>query len=346
MDNKPILTIGIPTYNGSRTIKDMLDILLPQCDDRVEILISDNCSIDSTPEIIREYKKKYPCVVYSKNEMNIGTDGNIITCLEKADGKFVWLMSDDDIATEGSVEEILSYLKKYPDIGLVYLTTVHFRGRYTGVKNCQIREPIANCNVYTLDKKQFMHYAGKDWGFLSSFIISKQHYKAINDPMQYAGTLWLQSYIHALCAKGSDTYIGVIAKPCVGAGIYVNIANFDSALVNGVAYKKLLDFMSVKAGFDKRQLEKLYCWRMCLLGRHDILKEKASGKHKLNKKLLFKCMWKYPKAWITLFPFYIVPDGLCRISMKLYRKRKGLQGDIVVNRPNDSGNERYGSNMN
>ncbi len=342
MDDKLILTVAIPTYNGSKTIRNMFDILLPQCTENVEVLISDNCSTDSTPKIVREYQVKYPFISYWRNEENIGTDGNIIKCFERAVGEFVWLLSDDDIAIEGSVSEIISFVNQHKELGLIYLTTVHFRGKYAGVQHCQIRKPVAEKNICTTNKKDFMHYAGKDWGFMSSFICSKARYDQIKNPSQYTGTLWLQSYIHTLCAIGNVTLLGVISKPCVGAGIYINTANFDSAQVNGVAYKKLLDFMSEKAGFDKKQLEDLYCWRMCLLGRHDIVKEKASGKHKLNKKLLFQCMWKYPKAWLTLFPFYLVPDGICKKGMEAYRKRKGIKGQITINRPNDSGNEKYG----
>ena len=52
MDNEKLLTIAIPTYNGANTISNMLEILLPQCDERVEILISDNASTDNTKLII------------------------------------------------------------------------------------------------------------------------------------------------------------------------------------------------------------------------------------------------------------------------------------------------------
>ena len=51
---EPLLTIAIPTYNGSKTIRNMLDLLLPQCNDQVELLISDNCSTDNTEVIIDE----------------------------------------------------------------------------------------------------------------------------------------------------------------------------------------------------------------------------------------------------------------------------------------------------
>mgnify|MGYP002436757548 len=54
MKNQPVLTIAIPIYNGERTIKNMLDILMPQCNEKIEVLVSDNCSTDSTPNIIKE----------------------------------------------------------------------------------------------------------------------------------------------------------------------------------------------------------------------------------------------------------------------------------------------------
>ena len=44
MKNQPVLTIAIPIYNGERTIKNMLDILMPQCNEKIEVLVSDNCS--------------------------------------------------------------------------------------------------------------------------------------------------------------------------------------------------------------------------------------------------------------------------------------------------------------
>ena len=59
MDNEKLLTIAIPTYNGAKTIANMLEILLPQCDERVEVLISDNASTDNTKLIIDKYIEKY-----------------------------------------------------------------------------------------------------------------------------------------------------------------------------------------------------------------------------------------------------------------------------------------------
>ena len=61
---KPLITVGIPTYNGSKYISETIDSILIQMEfvpeGFVEILISDNCSDDDTAKIIAGYCKKYP----------------------------------------------------------------------------------------------------------------------------------------------------------------------------------------------------------------------------------------------------------------------------------------------
>lgn len=333
MNQKPLLTIAIPTYNGGKTIRNMLDLLLPQCSCETEVLISDNCSTDNTEVIITEYKERWPDIVYRRNNVNIGPDANFLQCMKMANGDFTWLVSDDDIVVEGAVEKILNFLVAHKDVGLVYLTTRDFRGRYISSEQCTVHKPEVEEDLCTKDKIEFMRYAGAYWGFMSSYICNTERFGRIVEPERYFGTYWLQSYIHALCAAGEETRLGVVKGPCVGAGVYINTANFDSALVNGVYYKRMIDFMIENAGFDRKQLDDLYINRLCLLGRHDIIKEKASGRKKINKGLLFRCTYKFPKAWITLYPACLVPSFICKPAMKFYRNRKGISDEIRVNRP-------------
>lgn len=62
-----VLSVAIPTYNGSRYIRETLDSIIAQVDDIskvVEIVISDNASTDQTLEIIKDYQKKYSFIKY------------------------------------------------------------------------------------------------------------------------------------------------------------------------------------------------------------------------------------------------------------------------------------------
>lgn len=342
MKHKPLLTIAIPTYNGSRTIRNMLDLLLPQCNNQVQLLISDNCSTDSTEEIIAEYKMKWGNIEYYRNEENIGPDANFLQCMRMAEGHFTWLVSDDDIVVEGAVDKIIAFLAEHMDVGLVYLTTRDFRGTYDGVDKCTIHKPEVQANLYTQNKVEFMKYAGSYWGFMSSYICNTERFRQINNPEQYYGTYWLQSYIHASCAIG-DTMLGVIKGPCVGAGVYVNNANFDSSLVNGTYYRKMIDYMIDDAGFDRKQLLSNYKRRLLHLLRHDVIKEKALGIHRINRLHMLSETYKFFEAWITIYPLLLVPNCICRSSMKLYRKVKKIDGPIRINRP-ETGYEK--SNIN
>ena len=52
------LTVGLPVYNGARTLRETLDALLAQTYPSFEVLVSDNASTDSTPQILAEYVER------------------------------------------------------------------------------------------------------------------------------------------------------------------------------------------------------------------------------------------------------------------------------------------------
>lgn len=331
-----LLTIAVPTYNGARTIKNMLDILLPQVDDRVEVLVSDNCSTDETPQIIAAYREKYPFIKYVRNEENLGADRNCLKCVYLAKGKYLIFISDDDIIVEGAIAKIIAFLYQHNDISLAYLETVGFTDHYINVAHCnefrgqskKVRESLT-----TTDKKTFMQYVGRQLGFLSSFVYDTQRCKSIEDAEKFYDSYWLQGFIQVLCSDKKDDVLGVIAGPCVAAGSYGIMSNYDYAKVEGVYYKRLVDFAIDKAGYDKRQLYKLWLWHACYVSSREIIKEKSMGISKTSAKDLFDQFKGYPYAWIHLFPYLIIPAPVCRFILKTVRKLQGRPFTSYVNRP-------------
>ena len=53
--NKPLVSIGLPTYNSSKTISKVLDNIINQTYKNIEIIISDNHSQDSTIQMVQKY---------------------------------------------------------------------------------------------------------------------------------------------------------------------------------------------------------------------------------------------------------------------------------------------------
>jgi hypothetical protein len=111
-DLKPILTIAIPTYNRSSQLEelysDFLSKIVFDYKDYVEIIVLDN----SDAEIAKYNKMIFPnkSVRYLKNEINVGFSGNIINCVKEANGKFLWLISDDDYVDYDSFCKFIEYL--------------------------------------------------------------------------------------------------------------------------------------------------------------------------------------------------------------------------------------------
>lgn len=334
-NGEKLLTIAIPTYNGAATIKNLLEILLPQYDPRVEILISDNCSTDNTPQIINEYIKRYPFIRYIRNESNMGADCNFLQCMRLATGRFTLLVSDDDIIVENAVGKILDFLSENPDLSLAYLEAVGFKDKYIDWKHChRYKEfsPAMKKSIVTTDKRQFMHYAQRLWGFTSTYIWSTVRFSQIENPEQYIGTYFMQSYIHILCSNRQDDRLGLIAGPCIAVGEYGIIGNYDTALVEGIYYKRMLKF-AIENGYDKKQLCRYYIWKICFLGRIAVIKERVAGVRKTKISNLIKCSWYSPRAWISLYPVIILPKFICRMIFVSYRRLHKRDCITYVNRP-------------
>jgi glycosyltransferase involved in cell wall biosynthesis len=92
----PRVSIGVPVYNGQKYIRDTLDSLLAQTFTDFEILVTDNCSTDSTPQIVAEYSSRDPRVQYIRNQTNVGPARNYKVSMDLARGEyFKWNPADD-----------------------------------------------------------------------------------------------------------------------------------------------------------------------------------------------------------------------------------------------------------
>lgn len=92
-----LISVIIPVYNSEKYIKQTLDSILEQTYGRFEIVIVDDCSNDSTEEIIKSYMKEYMEIVYYRQEKNMGAGVARNKALEIAKGRYVAFLDSDDI---------------------------------------------------------------------------------------------------------------------------------------------------------------------------------------------------------------------------------------------------------
>ena len=97
--NIPCVSIGMPVYNGEKSIREALGFLLAQTFSDFELIISDNASTDATEAICREYMEKDSRIRYARQTENRGAVANFQFVLNEAQGEyFMWAAYDDEWA--------------------------------------------------------------------------------------------------------------------------------------------------------------------------------------------------------------------------------------------------------
>ena len=120
------LTIALPTFNRERLLDQQLEWLsqaIKRYENEVEIIISDNCSEDRTPEVIERWKSAFAGTTLrlNRNHRNLWAVRNIARCMQMARGRHVWVISDDDPIKSEAIGYVLDRLTKTPDLALIVL---------------------------------------------------------------------------------------------------------------------------------------------------------------------------------------------------------------------------------
>ena len=120
---EPLVTIGMPVYNGARHLRATLDSLLAQTLGDFELIISDNASTDETEAICRSYARADSRIRYHRADVNIGAPGNYRRAFELSSSPyFKWANADDVVASE-FLERCLPVLSRDAEVGLAYART-------------------------------------------------------------------------------------------------------------------------------------------------------------------------------------------------------------------------------
>lgn len=105
-----LLTFAIPCYNSQDYMENCIKSLLPGGDD-VEILVIDDGSKDSTPEIADAYAKKYPGIVRAIHQENGGHGEAVNAGIRNATGLFFKVVDSDDWVDAEAYAKILDKLR-------------------------------------------------------------------------------------------------------------------------------------------------------------------------------------------------------------------------------------------
>ncbi len=122
--NTIMVSISCTAFNHERYIRDALEGFINQKTNfRFEVLVHDDASTDSTPDIIREYEKKYPDIIkpiYQKENQY----SQHVSIKEKFEiprllGKYVAVCEGDDYWTDPyKLQKQVDFMEAHPEYSL------------------------------------------------------------------------------------------------------------------------------------------------------------------------------------------------------------------------------------
>ncbi len=171
------LTITVLTYNSEKYIFETLESISTQARKDVQVIISDDCSVDKTVEIIDNWKSlheaKFKEIILLTSIENQGIVRNKIKTFPLISGEYLKGLAGDDKLDENAIEAIKNDTIKYQDEEII-LGKVKWFGENVNQNTIVIRNEITQ-KLNSSDKQiEYLlngyHYPAIGFLYKTSFI--------------------------------------------------------------------------------------------------------------------------------------------------------------------------------
>ena len=114
-----LVSIIVPTYNSAGTIGETLDSLFHQTYENIELIISDDKSVDATIEIVKDwlstYGNRFRNTLILENDVNQGVVKNLNKAIGESNGNYIKIVAGDDMLLPKAIELSMDHLFLYPE---------------------------------------------------------------------------------------------------------------------------------------------------------------------------------------------------------------------------------------
>jgi glycosyltransferase involved in cell wall biosynthesis len=115
MTDSPTVSVLVPTYNYAGYLPETIASIEAQDLDRIEIIVADDHSTDSTPEVMAPIADRNPAIRYVRHKKNKGMVENWNWCLNQASGTYVlFLLADDKLNDPSALRRMTDALDRVP----------------------------------------------------------------------------------------------------------------------------------------------------------------------------------------------------------------------------------------
>lgn len=155
MSTNPLVTVGVLSYNSAKTIIETLDSIVSQTYYNIELIVSDDCSLDNTVEIVNQWlsihQNRFVKTKFLTVEENTGIAPNANRVVRNANGVFIKCIAADDILMPDCIEANLFYIGDYD----MLVSDVE---RFNGDTVIEYKNPVDFNRIFSMSPSNRAHY--------------------------------------------------------------------------------------------------------------------------------------------------------------------------------------------
>lgn len=129
MASKVMVSIVMVTYNQEKEIGEAIrGVIKQKVDFPIELIISDDCSTDSTYKIICDWADKYPDIIKPfRNNQNIGIQANYLKAIAQCTGKYLAMCDGDDYwISSKKLSRQVKFLQQNPQYSITFHRMINY----------------------------------------------------------------------------------------------------------------------------------------------------------------------------------------------------------------------------
>ena len=208
LEEKPDITVIMTIYNQAHCLHKCLRSIQNQSLKNIEIIIIDDCSLDNSAELIKEYQKEDPRIILLEHDTNEGRMKTRVDGIRQSKGNYITMIDGDDAFIHKDILNNSLYIARKANLDYVeFQAGVYKNGRFIyRLKNYPdlkldyiVHQPELRTKFYTNQKNSPGDFNNRAiWGKLI-------HKELLLQALSYIGEEFTEDYIN----ESEDTIVVV-----------------------------------------------------------------------------------------------------------------------------------------
>jgi len=305
-EQQQLVSIVVTTYNSSAFIIETLESARAQSWQRLELIISDDCSADDSVELCRQWIEKNKDR-FARTELitvpkNTGVSANCNRCIKAANGKWIKMIAGDDILLPNCIEDNMQFVNDNSNAYIIFSQVLLYRDQFTKdkfIKAVPHQYPMNLMNpAFSAADQHKLLLLSDRINYTPSYFFRRQ--TLLETGGYDEENKWVEDYPMWLRLTGNGTRLFYFHKATVG------YRQHQQSLNNMRDYGLFKPMLLKSAAARKKLVFPYLPWDIAGSEQHILMVSKFFEKTGMNKKTFFFSSL-YKMATIYLNPFrYII----------------------------------------